>query len=35
MGQVRYFLPEKAREFIDRFDCGLPVQPFTFELEDV
>lgn len=25
--------PRSAEEFIERFDNGLPVQPFTFEIE--
>lgn len=25
--------PPTVREFMDRFDEGLPVEPFTFELE--
>lgn len=28
-------LPEKASNFVSRFDCGLSVQPFEFELEEL
>lgn len=28
-----YPLPEKARNFVERFDAGLPVTPFTFTTE--
>ena len=29
----RVDIPPAVREFIDRFDSGLPVEPFTFELK--
>lgn len=27
------FLPKSASDFVDRFDEGLPVSPFSFEVE--
>ena len=30
---VTYVLPPAAREFIEHFDGGLPVSPFTFEAQ--
>jgi len=28
--ELSYTLPKKARRFVDRFDAGKPVKPFTF-----
>ena len=28
-----YDLPQEARDFIGRFDAGLPVDPFEFDLD--
>lgn len=30
---IKCSLPEEAIEFRTRFDCGRPVQPFSFKLE--
>jgi hypothetical protein len=29
----RYVLPNSARNFIQQFDCNLPVKPFSFTIE--
>lgn len=33
--RTAYFLPESARTFIKSFDNGVPVAPFSFELEEL
>lgn len=33
VGGVHYDLPEEAREFVQLFDEGCVVEPFTFEIE--
>lgn len=30
--RTRYWLPEEARKFVDDFDSGRPVKPFSFEV---
>lgn len=30
---LKYSIPENVTDFIDRFDAGHSVQPFTFELK--
>jgi hypothetical protein len=35
MSPYQYLLPPKARAFIQRFDAGMSVEPFTFELREL